>query len=545
MDSIELQSASGAINSAAEEFSLVLHPAPILVAPSRCMLIRDHKEQSIEPKAMEVLVELARDAGQVLSREQLLDRVWPGVVVSDQVLTRCISKLRQALGDPSSDSQIIETISKRGYRLIVPVERAWRRHLVRPSGQAASNSLIYSDRLAVMPLAVFGSTEDRGFLGAGISRDLAQLLSQVPGLGVVASVFAERAAQRHQAPQDLGAELDARFIVSGNLELRDEHIRLRLEMTDAHSGLQILARRFDTELPRFFAMQDALVQELARALSTELDLKRVTDIRRDLQFSLEAYEHIQLAEEARRNYDEDAARSVVSHLSAALALEPENGVAHALLAMQLSQNLVSRWTTDPRQTAADSADHLALALQLSPSDSRVLMAAGISSQMRGQHQQAYQYLRRSLEVNPNEPHTLAELGVARYFLHGELAPSIDMIAQAERSAPNHPRYGIWAYRRGICYYQACELESAVEAYDVAIARLPNYHHVHMTKAVALTKMGAFERAQGAISSGLKLAGTMPYSEFEVGVVGYGLDIPPDLSMKLASIWRQALQHIKK
>src|SRR5687768_2343501 len=84
----------------------------------------------LEPKAMEVLMVLADRAGQVVSRETLLAAVWPGVVVGDEALTQSIIKLRRALGDNPRSPGYIETISKRGYRLIVPVgpavPRPWR-----------------------------------------------------------------------------------------------------------------------------------------------------------------------------------------------------------------------------------------------------------------------------------------------------------------------------------------------------------------------------------------------------------------------------------
>ena len=75
----------------------------------------------VEPKAMEVLMVLAARAGQVVSREGLLEAVWPGVVVGDEALTQSIIKLRKALGDNPRAPAYIETISKRGYRLIAPV----------------------------------------------------------------------------------------------------------------------------------------------------------------------------------------------------------------------------------------------------------------------------------------------------------------------------------------------------------------------------------------------------------------------------------------
>ncbi len=77
--------------------------------------------QRVEPKVAEVLVHLARRAGQVVSRDELLNAVWPGVVVGDDALTQAVIKLRKALGDDARRPSYIETLAKRGYRLIAPV----------------------------------------------------------------------------------------------------------------------------------------------------------------------------------------------------------------------------------------------------------------------------------------------------------------------------------------------------------------------------------------------------------------------------------------
>ena len=87
-------------------------------------LSRDGQSTRLEPKVIEVLVYLACHAGDVVGREELLQAVWPGVIVGDDALTQAIIKLRKALGDDARQPTYIETISKRGYRLIAPVRTA-------------------------------------------------------------------------------------------------------------------------------------------------------------------------------------------------------------------------------------------------------------------------------------------------------------------------------------------------------------------------------------------------------------------------------------
>lgn len=92
-----------------------------LVQPRLNTVSRDGARVQLEPKVMEVLVCLARHAGEPLSKEKLIQIVWPGTFVTDDVLKRCISQLRHVFEDNARDPRTIETIPKRGYRLVMPI----------------------------------------------------------------------------------------------------------------------------------------------------------------------------------------------------------------------------------------------------------------------------------------------------------------------------------------------------------------------------------------------------------------------------------------
>jgi DNA-binding winged helix-turn-helix (wHTH) protein len=94
---------------------------PWLAEPSLDILTQNRRSVHIEPKVMEVLVCLADRAGETVSKETLLRTVWPNTFVSDDALTRCISELRRALEDSARNARFIQTIPRRGYRLMAPV----------------------------------------------------------------------------------------------------------------------------------------------------------------------------------------------------------------------------------------------------------------------------------------------------------------------------------------------------------------------------------------------------------------------------------------
>src|SRR5690349_4999543 len=95
---------------------------PWLLEPSRNSITRDGKTIRLEPRVVEVVSYLAQHPGETVSKEQLIQAVWGGTFVTDDVLTRSISELRKALDDDPTEPRVIETIPKRGYRLLLKVE---------------------------------------------------------------------------------------------------------------------------------------------------------------------------------------------------------------------------------------------------------------------------------------------------------------------------------------------------------------------------------------------------------------------------------------
>lgn len=92
---------------------------PVIVDPARCVLLRDGEEVRLEPKVVDLLVLLSKRDGAVVSRDALFDALWPGTIVGDDALSRTVFKLRRALGDDPKRPRFVETVPKRGYRLLV------------------------------------------------------------------------------------------------------------------------------------------------------------------------------------------------------------------------------------------------------------------------------------------------------------------------------------------------------------------------------------------------------------------------------------------
>ncbi|MEL7199847.1 MAG: winged helix-turn-helix domain-containing protein [Pseudomonadota bacterium] len=443
---------------------------------------------SVEPKVLEVLKALIDANGDVVIREDLIDQVWGVGFGGDERLSRAISLLRKALGDTRGNQQHIETIPRRGYRLIASVERLDRS--LSPIQRNLGEDL---RALAVLPFANVAGDAEGDFLVAGLCLDLNSLLSRVPGLHIVphSSVMALPTdyVELHETAKKLGA----RNIVSGSLQRNGKDIRLRAQLICGETGAMLWAGKYATKLDDFFELQDDIVKSIATTVNSELDASAFQSFLKRQEFNLTAYEHIQSAEAQRWTYSRDAAERTIFHLRAAIVIEPDNVTAIAGLIGQLSQNLTSNWCEDRPAVSAEIREHLRMAQSTDPNHPEIVLAAGIRAVMTGRFDDAAPILERASELDPNNPHTRALLGWVRCTLYKD-ANAIDLIRSAEADAPHHPRFAIWANYRGHAEFALGNFEASLVAFDESSLRNPNYFLNVLASGYPLLLLGRADEA---------------------------------------------------
>ena len=243
-----------------------------VVEPQRERVTVAGESRHLEPKVMQVLVELATHAQQPVTREQLLDRVWNDAVVGEEVLSRAVSLLRSTLGDERTDPKYIRTIPRKGYELILPVEP-----LPAPlaedgpaSGVAAGNATPPVKSLVViagvslvgvlvaafafismqngrkvmvmMPLKANGS--ELGGIAKGMSDGLHNLISGGQGVQLVARSWSFAVRDPDMAAKGIAEQFDADFLLEGTLSKPALQYELALELVDARSGGSLWRQRF-------------------------------------------------------------------------------------------------------------------------------------------------------------------------------------------------------------------------------------------------------------------------------------------------------------
>ena len=228
----------------------------------------------VPPKAVELLAALAGEAGEVVSKEELLQRVWPDTFVEEANLSVNVSILRKALGEQPDGRPWIQTVARRGYRFLGAVR-----------AQAAAPR-----SLAVLPFRSLGTDEADEALGLGMADALITRLAATGRVAVRPTGTVRRFASADVDPVEAGRQLGVDAVVDGRLQRSGSRLRLTVQLVPTAGGAPLWADHFDEEFTHLFAVEDTVAERVAAALVAELSAEERQRLGRRQTESLEAYQ---------------------------------------------------------------------------------------------------------------------------------------------------------------------------------------------------------------------------------------------------------------
>ena len=308
---------------------------------------------------MQVLVCLADASGEVMSRTELMDAVWPGMTVTDDVLTQCIVELRRAFDDDARKPAVIETIPRVGFRLIAPVTQSapasGNDRAATPSwgiGRSVAVTLLVAfagvilwfatDRqkgdplgdapepgaasIAVLPFVNISDDTDNEYFSDGLSEELLNLLSRVPRLKVIGRTSSFAFKGRNEDLRVIGRTLGVNTLLEGSVMKSGDRVRIRANLVDATDGSSIWSDSYDRELTNIFDVQDDVAAAIVEVMQIHVGS---LPTRGRPTASTEAYA---LFLRARVLLNDQNGRDAAVLLKQAVALDPEFAEAQELLA---------------------------------------------------------------------------------------------------------------------------------------------------------------------------------------------------------------------
>jgi TolB-like protein/DNA-binding winged helix-turn-helix (wHTH) protein/tetratricopeptide (TPR) repeat protein len=408
-----------------------------LVEPTLNLLARGETVVHLRPKVMDVLVLLAAQPGEVVCKEAIIDAVWAKKFLADAVLSRAVFELRVALGDDAQQPTFVETVAKRGYRLVAPVAAArpvatfakppplrrvsptrWRVAVavaVVAAGAVAAwltfahrvpvpqTSTQRNTRIVVLPFVNLGSPEDNYF-AAGITDEIMGRLTSVPGIATISRDSADHYANSGKTHREIGRELGVDYILDGTVQWdrgpgRTGHVRIAPRLTRVPDDTQVWANTYDRVIQDIFSVQS----EIARAVIAEVGIA-LRQPERDVE------------SRPTRNIDAYQAFLRGTYHSASV-YRPEESLRLALQmferAVQLDPGFAAAWAEIGRV--------------------RAMMYLDGFDRSEGSRTTARQALDRALTLAPDSPRVRFDLGLYYYWFDHDYRRAHDEFARAKKT----------------------------------------------------------------------------------------------------------------
>ena len=376
-----------------------------------------NKPCSLEPQVFALLALLVENRERLVSKEEIIDKVWDGRVVSDAAVASRVKSVRQALGDSGKTQRYVRTIHGQGYRFVADAKASRgtaarsaevSTTLIDDTGAAAQPGKPSRPSLAVLPFRLIGDGGRYAALAVALPDELITELSRLRWLFITARASSFRLRASDTEFSDIGALLRVRYCLWGTVEVTDRSVVVTVELVDTADGGIVWADRFSGRIDEVHAMRADIRSSVLTALEIQIPVHEATLARLGGADNLDAWSvyHLGLQHMYRFNRVDNAAASVF--FQRAVTLDPLFARAHAGLSFIHFQTAFMGYTND----------------------------------IAGETSQARRFAERGLELDPLDPFVNFTMG-RTYWLEGDLESSLGWLERATTISPHYAQ-GIYA-----------------------------------------------------------------------------------------------------
>jgi len=450
-----------------------------------------------EPLVFDLIHFLLRSPGRVVSREEIVDGVWQGRLVSESTIDTCIKSARRILGDSGDSQSYIRTVRGRGFEFAATVtaldESAVNSLREQPPEDPAPAAYPLSTNvslsgtaprpvLAVFPFANQIAEAD-DYFADGLTEDIVTNLSRFRDLRVIAAGSTLQFKGRAINVPEFCRQMRAAYVVKGSVRRAAGRIRITVQLIDGVSCVQLWGDRYDRDMGDIFDLQDELTRSIAATLGVKMQDVSLERALAKRPLELDSYDCVLRARRYTSALSAEMHAEARDLLERAVALDPLSSDAHALLAnVYLAEH---RFEMNPRPDPIGRAlTHALCATQLDPRNAYARCWLAIVHFFRGENEKFEAESQLALRLNPNDPETLADIGHYLAFM-GEFERGVELSRRAQELNPLHP---------GWYYFSFARLDYNRKAYDGTIRwlekiGLPNFYWTHLLDAAAKGQLG--------------------------------------------------------
>ena len=445
----------------------------------------------LEPQVYALLALLIQNRDRLVSKDEIIDKVWGGRFISESAVSSRVKSLRQSLGDSGTEQRFIKTVHARGFRFAADVQISQAKAIATSDTiQTSPAPLDGRPSIAILPFAVLGDPGPFAAIGQALPHELIAELSRLRWLSIIARGSAFQFQSGSENAETIAQVLAVRYCLTGTVEFSGKLLSVMVELADSQCGRVIWADRFHGRIDDIHNIRGSIRSRIMTALEIAIPAHEANAARLRGSEHLDAWSayHLGLQHMYRFNRQDNAQAESLFQMAA--SKDPAFARAYAGLSFVHFQTAFLR-NTDDLVSEADLARRFAeRAMEHDPLDPFVNFVMGRSYWLKGDLDNSLGWLERSTQISPS----YAQGIYARAWteaLSGDGAKSRENVDLAMRLSPLDPLYYAMLGTRSLSHMADGDYEEAALWADKA-ARSPGAHVLIAMIAVVAHALAGLE-----------------------------------------------------
>ena len=443
---------------------------------ARLELRADGAVRPLEPQVFALLALLVANGERVVSRDEIIEKVWDGRVVSDSAIDSRVKTARQALGDDGRTQRFIRTLQRKGFRFIADarvVGAEPRVAIVAAREEPPAATPGARPSIAVLPFRLIGPTATYAPLADALAHELIADLARLHWLFVTARESSFRLRGAEADPGEIGRLLGVRYYLSGSVEQTGSRLAVMVELTDTRDGGVVWAENFVVPIGDLHQLREDIRNQTLSALEIRIPAHEASLARLSVSENLDAWSAYHLGLQHMYRFNRTDNETALALFQQSIAKDPGFARAHAGLSFVHFQSAFLRHSDDIAGETALARQLAERGVELDPLDPFVNFAMGRTYWLEGDLQGSLGWLDRATALSPHYAHGLYARAWAESLAERPLE-SREHVDLAMRLSPLDPMHYAMVGTRAFTHMVRGEDVEAAEWAERA-ARAPGAH----------------------------------------------------------------------
>lgn len=431
---------------------------------------------AVEPQVLTMLLHFFSNPGRLITKDELIETIWEGRIVSDTAIASRVKSARQAIGDSGAQQKWIRTVHGKGYRFIeVPQTVSVARESEKPKPWSENDERSKGGRpsIAVLPFRILGASDTTPLMGEAIAQDIITELCRLRWLFVTARGSAFRVCNLSREIGEVGQILGVNYCLTGSIDMSVAQSVVSVELTDTRDESVIWAERYQMQAGEVHEVRSRITARIISSLELHISNHEAQLARANVSEHLDAWSmyHLGLQHMYRFNRTDNAKSSACFEL--AIRKDPNFARAHAGLSFCHFQTAFMGYVAEIEPSVTAARRHAERAVEIDMLDPFANFAAGRAFWLQNDIESSLGWLERSIALSPNFAQAIYAHGWAQSVMGDGVAAQRD-VDLAISLSPLDPLHFAMLATRALAHLDLGEESIAAEWADKA-ALSPGAH----------------------------------------------------------------------